>query len=171
MQCGGAGVWSCGECGQSCIALAEGLTAIPESWVDDRGKPIEKHPREGVPAHGRPDRKPEAGGEFFRSRGIGMDYVDCFVCPDVQSLRSRTHRTLQHNIAGFVECREAGERVVKMFGRGARLDYRESEPDRVQVKIGACDDHLPRLRALDHAVREAGVISYDGVEFLRSSVL
>lgn len=55
-----------------------------------------------------------------------------------------------NNIAAFVQCKEAGERVVRMFKKGARLDYRDHEPDRVQVKIGACDTHLPNLVRLEY---------------------
>lgn len=63
-----------------------------------------------------------------------------------------------NNIAAFVQCKEAGERVVAMFPQGAWLDYRDYEPDRVQVKIGACDKHLPNLQKLYELTRE-GVIT------------
>ena len=41
-----------------------------------------------------------------------------------------------------------------MFQHGAMLDYREHEPDYVQVKVGACDQHLPALQLLHEACRE-----------------
>lgn len=163
IQCGGAGVWRCGECGKGCIALADGLTAVPDSWVDDRGKPVERHPREGTPAHGRSDRRPDSGGEFFSPRGIGMDSCQCFCCPKSGS----DGRELMHNVAAFVQCRESGERVVRMFGRGAWLDYRDFEPDRVQVKVGACDAHREQLEALYRATREGGVIRYGMIQAAR----
>lgn len=56
----------------------------------------------------------------------------------------------------------AGERVVAMFQRGARLDYREHEPDYVQVKIGACDKHLANLQKLDQLAGK-GIITQEMV--------
>lgn len=148
IQCGGAGSWRCGDCGGGCIVVAEELDAVPESWVDIKGTPKGKHPREGTPSHGREDTRPDVpGGEFFRPRGIGMDWTPgCFVCGGANGLHK--------NIAAFVQCKAAGERVVAMFDQGARLDYRDFEPDRVQVKIGACDgdlaglEHLAKLKVI-----------------------
>ncbi len=144
ISCAGAAVWTCGDCGASCLVLAEGLTAVPDAWVNECGLPVQPHPRRGIPAHGRPDRQPEGGGEFFHPRGLGKDWTPgCFVCGGP--------RDLYDNVAAFVQCREAGDRVVAMFERGARLDYREHEPDRVQVKVGACAAHAGSLRALMRA--------------------
>jgi hypothetical protein len=55
------------------------------------------------------------------------------------------------DLAAFVEGKDGGERVVEMFERAgatACLDYREREPNWVQVKIGACQHHLPALERL-----------------------
>ncbi len=142
MSCVGAAVWRCGDCGASCLVLAEGLTAVPDAWVNERGLPVQPHPRRGIPAHGRPDAQPALGGELFSPRGLGTDWSPgCFVCGGAAGPYA--------NVAAFVECRVAGERVVAMFPRGgAWLDYREREPDRVQVKVGACAAHAGSLRAL-----------------------
>ena len=67
-----------------------------------------------------------------------------------------------NNIAAFVQGKTAGERVVAMFKTGARLDYRDYEPDRVQVKIGACNRHKANLERLDGLTSD-GVLTQDMV--------
>lgn len=155
MSFGATVLWQCSECGKSCHALADGTTKSSIS-VGDIYPDLERHPRHGTPSHGTPDLKPGDGGEFFRSRGIGMDRVDCFICGTQD--RDGTGRSVLNNISAFVQCKNAGERVVAMFPQGARLDYREFEPDRVQVKIGACDKHLSNLGMLDVLTRN-GIIT------------
>ena len=83
---------------------------------------LQEHPRIGIPSHGRPDKRPEGGGEFFQSRPIGLDRVDCFVCGTGD--RDGKGHIMLNNIAAYVRCKEAGERVVAMFTKGAWLDYR-----------------------------------------------
>jgi hypothetical protein len=110
------------------------------------------HPREGTPKRGRADKRPEGGGDYFRPRGIGLDTTPgCFVCGGPKDLYS--------NISAFVGCKAAGERVVAMFDQGARLDYREYEPDRVQVKIGACDKHKTQLEQLGEKTSSTGILT------------
>lgn len=141
---GGAAVWSCGACHRSCIILADGITVSPIGMGDDHPT-LQDHPRRGTPSHGTPDAQPVEGGEFFRSRGIGLESnLTCFVCGNKEGMLN--------NIAAFVQTKDAGERVVAMFtavNGGARLDYRDYEPDRVQVKVGACDQHQSNLATLD----------------------
>jgi hypothetical protein len=147
MSGGGSATWNCGECQRTTVALAPGINRSTISFGgEERLCPeLQPHPRAGTPAHGQPDIRPDEGGEFFHSRRIGLDHTPaCFVCGgDSPRMRS--------NIAAFVRTKEAGERIVGMFDQvrgGARLDYRNHEPDRVQVKVGACDDHLKRLEFL-----------------------
>jgi len=79
----------------------------------------------------------------FHSRGIGLDNTPgCFVCGGNQDL--------YNNMAAFVQTKDEGEKVAKIFQTGARLDYRPSEPNWIQVKIGACKKHLPNLERLDY---------------------
>lgn len=145
---GGAATVSCGECQNTYIVLADGTTVSRIGLSNGDGPTIypelQDHPRRGTPAHGRPDTRPEEGGEFFHARGIGLDNTPgCFVCGGPDGLRN--------NIAAFVQGKTAGERIVAMFVAhygGACLDYRDYEPDWVQVKIGACDDHLGQLKQL-----------------------
>lgn len=157
---GGTAVWICGECQKTACILAEGVT---KSTIGFGGfyPELQDHPRHGIPSHGRPDTRPESGGEFFRSRGIGREGdLRCFCCG--------VKRSLLHNIAAFVQCKQAGERVVAMVQRGARVDYREYEPDYVQVKIGACDKHLPNLERLDQLTRQDGTITAERIADARS---
>ncbi|RJQ28064.1 hypothetical protein C4565_04220 [Candidatus Parcubacteria bacterium] len=152
IQVGGSAMWICGECQKRCAVLADGITRSKIAVGAPAYYPeLQPHPLEGTPKHGRPDKKPVGGGEYFRSRGIGLDETPgCFVCGGSTKLHS--------NIAAFVQCKEAGERIVKMFETGARLDYREHEPDRIQVKIGACDKHFRNLEMLHNKTSETGTI-------------
>ncbi len=91
------------------------------------------HPRKGTPKHKfvRPDIRPENGiGDFCNPRGIGGD------------------------LACFVKSKEAGQRITDMInkinkeydnkGFSCWLDYRESEPLWIQVKI----DYPDEIRAI-----------------------
>jgi len=79
-------------------------------------------------------------------RGIGADRSPgCFVCGVQQPLYS--------NFAAFVRTKAIGEQIVGMFLYGAWLDYREFEPTWIQVKVGACDDHVPHLQLLSEETK------------------
>ena len=94
---------------------------------------------------------------FFRSRGIGVDKCNCFVC-------EKHGPRYNNNISGFVKTKEDGLKIVNMFDFGAHLDYREYEPDWIQVKIGACDKHLDNLKKLDELVSVHNVIRKNMIE-------
>lgn len=152
---GGTYAWVCGECKKTSCVLADGV-AKSRIGFGDVYPELQPHPRQGTPKHGRPDTRPDGGGEFFRSRGLGLDRTPgCFVCGGEEALRN--------NIAAFVQCKDAGERVVRMFLRGARLDYRERSPDRVQVKLGACNAHKANLEKLHALVTKDGVITSERI--------
>jgi hypothetical protein len=94
--------------------------------------------------------------EMYSPRGIGLNTTACFVC------NSAPLRYYQDDMAAFVAGREGGERVVAMFeaaGAHARLDFRESEPNWVQVKIGACPMHKPNLVLLGYMTATKGEIT------------
>lgn len=94
------------------------------------------------------------GGIPFCARGIGLDNCPgCYVCGGLPGLRT--------NISGFVRRKEDGEKVVEMFTSGAWMDFRPSEPQRIQVKIGACDAHRLNLEALMKATRDGGISKSD----------
>ena len=74
-------------------------------------------------------------------RGLGTDHTPgCFICGGSEGLHS--------NFAAFVGTRMEGETAVQIIERGARLDYREREPNWIQVKIGACKEHVDKLEIL-----------------------
>lgn len=79
----------------------------------------------------------------FSPRGIGSDSVPaCFVCGETSG------SGCMDNIAAFVASKEEGERIVAWFRGRARLDYREYEPNRIQVKVGVCKEHREQLEQL-----------------------
>lgn len=93
-------------------------------------------------------------GEKFMPRGIGNNWLECFVCGT-----NSDHSKVQPDMASFVPDRTTGEKVVNMFqdvGLHAHLDYRPSEPKWIQVKLGACQQHLPNLQTLEKLAIGAG---------------
>lgn len=108
----------------------------------------------------------------FASRGIGLDELDCcFVCGEKE--REPGSGNMFHNIAAFVASRDDGDKLTAWFWPGsARVDYREYEPHRIQLKIGACTRHLPHLRylhertAAHNVLRQKDVV--DAVNFTES---
>jgi|WetSurMetagenome_2_1015567.scaffolds.fasta_scaffold56858_4 hypothetical protein len=152
---GGTIICNCGECKKTFAVLATGLNKSSIGFGNYYPE-LQVHPRSGTPSHGRPDNRPKNGGDFFSSRGCGLDCCKCFICGTND--RDGKGHTCLNNISGFVQTKAAGERIVTMFSKGAHLDYREYEPDYIQVKIGACDKHLDNLRLLDYLVRK-GVIT------------
>ena len=93
-----------------------------------------------IPAEGEP--------RLYRAvpRGTGRGWGPCMVC-------GGDARALRHDCAFFVPSRETGEAITSLFRHGAALDYRPFEPHWCQVKLCACDEHLPNLEALIVAVR------------------
>ena len=90
-------------------------------------------------------------GEKLAVRGIGLDEVPgCFVCGAIwrDEAARKARNSYLSNISAFVKTKEVGEKIVAMFPRGARLDFRPTEPDWIQVKIGACSAHYLLLDRL-----------------------
>jgi len=158
----------CAECGTEFVILADG---IKESDIGFGSPPVypklHKHPRHLILKHAYviPDIPPECGGEYFAPRG--SDY----------------------GLAGFVKCKEAGERIVKMFSEialersnpndafcficgksPAKLDYRKTAPDWIRVVIGCCPEgrkNIMILRELtsDGIITKEKIIqAIDGIE-------
>ena len=142
MSGGGASPVTCGECNEHFVLLADGLTESPISFGEEKYKPpLVEHPRKGLwpQEFVRPDIRPKGiDGEFWSTRGVGYD------------------------LSGFVQSKEAGERIVNMVreivGQEAKtwLDYREREPLWIQVKIQAEDGF--DLKALNMICKD-GVIT------------
>lgn len=75
-------------------------------------------------------------------RGIGVGWTCGCICCGGNKER------LYHELSCYVPSRETGEVIVKLFSRGAYLDYSPQEPNRIQIKLGACDHHLGMLEQL-----------------------
>ena len=80
--------------------------------------------------------------ENYNPRPLGLNWLPCYVCGEGGKDGA------QPDMAAFVDSQKAGERVVAIFqelGSQAKLDFRPSEPNWIQVKIGACERHRPNL--------------------------
>ena len=125
--------------------------------------------------------------EAYRPRPIGSNWLSCFVCEEkkdgvadiddkgnpigevVQSKLDEDgvhygggYHSCQPDMSAYVDNKESGEHVVKMFEvEGCRvfLDFRPSEPNHVQVKAGACEKHLPNLEELQRLTFQHKVIT------------
>lgn len=126
IQWGNMAFWRCAECDKVTCVIEDPSGNLPN--IQPVPAPLTKHPRFGIPSHGRPDKRPKSGGDFFRSRGMSTDSSPgCFAC-------EINEKHLYSNTV-YVQCKVAGERIVSMFDKnGIRLDYRRYEPDYVQVK-------------------------------------
>lgn len=82
-------------------------------------------------------------------------------------------RELMTNVSWLVPSKDAGERIVKeMFNNQAFLDYREREPNWIQVKAGACPEHEPNLKKLnDETIKESSTITKEMVDLAKSGIL
>lgn len=104
----------------------------------------------------------ELGSSFsFGSRGIGLDLTPgCFCCGSTK--RNASSNDVLHNIAAHIDKNDETA-VLVMFPRGARMGYYHGDPMSPQIKIGACDKHLPNLQHLHdrtyyyRRIREADV--------------
>lgn len=83
--------------------------------------------------------------EFWRARGIGSN-------GGWKSLVTGEHVEFGPDVAGFVGSRESGERLVEHLEGRAKLDFRPSEPNWVQVKLIVEEEHKPVLQRLCDAV-------------------
>lgn len=93
------------------------------------------------------------GGEplTYQSRGKGANWYDCSFCGTKGSGNG-----VQTDMAAFVDGKQGGEAVVALFGNfgvKANLDFRPHEPTWVQVKLGACEDHVEILdKIMEHTL-------------------
>lgn len=143
MQGGGCMPGECKECGKSYVVVSDTLDEISIK-INGKSPMIVDHPREVFKAHDLaiPDNPPkEENAEWFNSRGVGYD------------------------LAGFVKCKAAGERIDAMvqevleIERGEHsdsfLDYRIDEPLWIQYKF---KEHEFDVKMLDKKTKEAGGI-------------
>lgn len=96
---------------------------------------------------------------LFTPRQIGSNWLPCFICPTDSD-------GLKDDFASFVKSRADGEKAVEWFrsyGLITTLDYRPSEPDWVQVKTAACDQHKYHLRYLRSMIQTNGNVLSKGM--------
>lgn len=87
----------------------------------------------------------------FVSRGIGLESrLLCFVCGSADD----SHL---NNIYGFIQSQQDGQKASHWVR--ARVDFRDYEPNWIQLKIGACDAHLENLRALNTLTRVSDTLT------------
>ncbi len=97
---------------------------------------------------------------YFCPRTIGLESnLECFVCG--VNKRHKNSNDYLHNISGFVDSKEDVLLIVSMFKYKQRLDYRSHDPNRIQVKIRACDNHIIYLKKMLYKIRENNNISID----------
>ncbi len=75
---------------------------------------------------------------------------------------------LYNDLSGFVQTKEVGEKFVGLFqGKGATLDCQGNEPPLFQVKIGACDRHLPNLNYLYYLSQSFATLNKEMIDIAR----
>lgn len=136
VRCGGTQTGICRECGTEFIILSDGIykSEIGIGTADGSFEypEVQEHPRKGTAKHQyiKPDIRPEYG-EYWSPRGIGYD------------------------LSGFVKSKQAGERLMEtikeVLGKenpGTWLDYREYEPDWIQLKFQSDEFDLEKLEEM-----------------------
>ncbi len=94
--------------------------------------------------------------EKFFSRGIGKEWeLPCFVT----GAPPESEWDMKQTLSAFVESRESGERIVRMFNGLARVDYRPRDPDWVEVKVAALPEHIEALKTLHRLTRVGKTIT------------
>ncbi len=99
----------------------------------------------------------------YAPRGIGTSGLECFVCG---GYNSSDH--IQSDMSAFVRTKEDGAfmaALIEAAGYHAFLDYRPKEPTWIQLKMGACDLHLPNLVLVEYfAEKNSGQLSFGEFE-------
>lgn len=99
----------------------------------------------------------------FSPRGIGSDHCPgCFVCGAYKN-------DLMSNIASFINSREDGEKIVEWFDGLARIDYRDYEPDWIQLKVGSCGEHVDKLKLLYKITSVYGIIRRSDIDNVKNN--
>lgn len=100
----------------------------------------------------------------FSPRGIGSDSCPCcFVCG------TNEPSPVMSNIAAFVASQADGQEIVKWFNNQARLDFRQHQPNWIQVKVGTCKKHYPNLEILYERTKRYGRIREHDIEVAKET--
>jgi hypothetical protein len=98
----------------------------------------------------------------FSPRGIGNSWQACFICDEEPLGDGGGEGSCNDDMASFVASMDDGERIVSLFadlGCTALLDYRDYEPNWIQVKLATCRAHWPSLRLLEELCSKEGTIN------------
>ena len=138
---------TCVECDTSFVMLRNHVEVSPTGFKHSESEEVyypvrQPHPRNGILKHEyvNPELKPQ-NGEYWAPRGVGYD------------------------LSGFVKSKEAGQRIVDMIYQiieikpKSWLDYREYEPNWIQVKINSEDGF--DLNLLNELCEEDKIINED----------
>lgn len=86
----------------------------------------------------------------WASRGLGLDVTNgCFVCGATRRTPEQIDSDYMNNIAAHV-AKVDEFAAMACFERGARMDYYHGDRESPQIKVGACNAHLPELEALSN---------------------
>lgn len=147
----GTSFGTCENCKLKFIILVDGVTKSSFGIKENSTRPFEypnliEHPRKGIEKweYQWPDDRPDSGGEYFSPRGIGYD------------------------LAGFVNSKKAGERIIKMVKQvlcsdnvKTWLDYRLHEPKWIQVKFQNEEFNLEKLYNL---TKDSKILTFEILE-------
>jgi hypothetical protein len=98
------------------------------------------------------DVKPKNGEYFNTIKYVLEDASCCFICG----------REIKNwgNLSAYVKTHESGKRIAEMFNKEVLIDFKESEPNSVQVKVGTCAEHIYHLILLNKLIKvNGGVIN------------
>lgn len=105
---------------------------------------------------------------LFKPRGVGNNWLPCFICGH------KPQEKCQADMSSFIDSSlivrlTVGEKTIishpitrlffEMDLLVGKLDYREYEPNRVQLKLGACGEHEPNLHLLEALCYSDGKIN------------
>lgn len=91
------------------------------------------------------------------TRGVGTESgLKCFIC-------GKEGNPYLSNISCFVQTKEEGEEAQKWF-QGSYLDYRDFEPNWIQLKIGACAEHYGELQRLNKFLHANSTVSKQDIK-------
>jgi hypothetical protein len=106
--------------------------------------------------------KPEVITYKFSPRGLGSSWQACFICGEKPLGDGGGEGSTNDDMASFVETKEDGEQIIDLFtalGCTALLDYRDYEPNWIQVKLAVCRAHWPSLRLLKEICSKENTIN------------
>jgi hypothetical protein len=118
----------------------------------------------------QPDCRPNQGGEYICLNPEGPTkrfqvYHFCFVCEKSLSQQNA------FEARAIVQCQDAGQRIVNLFGRGAHLEEQTHADGTAEIVITACLEHEIHLQHLVELASADGIITGERIVWLRHSMI